>query len=193
MPSFAELRDKAGKAKDASVTKFQDTKDRHSSVPLKNTNWNPYDKNAAPPPPQAPPRINSQSRPPPVKPPLPPPPRRAGAPVSPAPVPSPSASPSPGPGPPPIIRSTRPSMPSTGPLPPPPSRTAAAARFPVRQPEPEPEPERQRPTPPVRKAYVPAEPQLDWTNLSQEDKEVFFAWLDEFFSRHLGRPVHVSS
>jgi hypothetical protein len=27
--------------------------------------------------------------------------------------------------------------------------------------------------------------QIDWTNLSPEDKEEFFGWLDEFFSRYL--------
>ena len=26
---------------------------------------------------------------------------------------------------------------------------------------------------------------IDWANLSPEDKEVFFSWLDEFFARYL--------
>ena len=30
---------------------------------------------------------------------------------------------------------------------------------------------------------------IDWANLSAEDKEVFFSWLDEFFSRYLGREI----
>jgi hypothetical protein len=30
---------------------------------------------------------------------------------------------------------------------------------------------------------------IDWANLSQEDKAVFFGWLDEFFSAYLGTPV----
>ncbi|KAK0234631.1 hypothetical protein EDD85DRAFT_844758 [Armillaria nabsnona] len=51
MPSFAELKEKATKAKDASMTKMQNTQDRHCSVPLKNTNWDPYNKQPPPPPP----------------------------------------------------------------------------------------------------------------------------------------------
>lgn len=30
---------------------------------------------------------------------------------------------------------------------------------------------------------------IDWTNLSQEDKDIFFAWLDEFFSKHLNTTI----
>ena len=30
---------------------------------------------------------------------------------------------------------------------------------------------------------------IDWSNLSTEDKQAFFSWLDEFFSQYLGRPV----
>ncbi|KZV65897.1 hypothetical protein PENSPDRAFT_756132 [Peniophora sp. CONT] len=30
---------------------------------------------------------------------------------------------------------------------------------------------------------------IDWANLSYEDKQVFFSWLDEFFSRYTGRPI----
>jgi hypothetical protein len=26
-----------------------------------------------------------------------------------------------------------------------------------------------------------SEPEINWTNLSRQDKEVFFSWLDEFF------------
>lgn len=29
------------------------------------------------------------------------------------------------------------------------------------------------------------EDHIDWANLSQEDKDEFFSWLDEFFSRYL--------
>ena len=29
------------------------------------------------------------------------------------------------------------------------------------------------------------EPAIQWSNLSLEDKQVFFSWLDEFFSRYL--------
>jgi hypothetical protein len=29
---------------------------------------------------------------------------------------------------------------------------------------------------------------IDWANLSHEDKQVFFTWLDEFFARYLDQP-----
>ncbi|KAJ7482222.1 hypothetical protein B0H11DRAFT_2022135 [Mycena galericulata] len=188
MPSFAEMRDKAAKVGNAGVTKMQNTKDRHTSVPLKNTNWDPYSK--TPPPPPAP-RPNTQNRP---RPAFQPPPQRNGSSAGAAPSSSPSAASAP--GPPPIVRATRPSLPSASSSsspPPPPVRPPVASRF--RNPEPEPEPEEHRPTPPappVRKTFRPASTnvdELDWSNLSQEDKEVFFAWLDEFFSRYLGRPI----
>ncbi|KIY62865.1 hypothetical protein CYLTODRAFT_426589 [Cylindrobasidium torrendii FP15055 ss-10] len=82
MPSFAELRERAEKAKDAGVSKFQNTRDRHSSVPLKNTNWDPYSgKPPPPPPPQMrsgtsaihSPRSSISAHP------TPPPPQRAGS------------------------------------------------------------------------------------------------------------------
>jgi len=44
------------------------------------------------------------------------------------------------------------------------------------------------PPPIVRVSHSP-EPtgdRIDWVNLSHEDKEAFFDWLDEFFSRYLG-------
>jgi hypothetical protein len=31
------------------------------------------------------------------------------------------------------------------------------------------------------------QPVIDWANLSVEDKQVFFSWLDEFFARHSGK------
>lgn len=30
-----------------------------------------------------------------------------------------------------------------------------------------------------------SDPEIDWTNLSPEDKEIFFSWLDEFFGNYL--------
>ncbi|KAJ3789416.1 hypothetical protein GGU10DRAFT_372226 [Lentinula aff. detonsa] len=121
MPSFAELKQKAVKAKDATVSSVQNTKDRHTSVPLKKTNWNPYDGNGPPPPPA--PRTNSWTKPPKPEPPkLPPPIRRdtsnssnspgfSRSPQPPSISPSPSPSPSPAlpsRGPPVINRATRP-------------------------------------------------------------------------------------
>ncbi|KAJ7819525.1 proline-rich protein [Mycena leptocephala] len=159
--TVAEMRDKAGKAKNATVTSLQNTKDRHSSVPLKTTNWDPYAKNQPPPPP---PRANKFSRPV-VQPSFLPPPQRGGAAAE---SPSSSTPPSPAPGPPPIVRATRPSVPR---------------RL-------QPEEEKPAPAPPVRRFGArTAEQEIDWANLSPEDKEVFFAWLDEFFSRYLGKPI----
>ncbi|KAF5353422.1 hypothetical protein D9756_008023 [Leucocoprinus leucothites] len=31
--------------------------------------------------------------------------------------------------------------------------------------------------------------EIDWANLTDEDKQVFFSWLDEFFTRSLGIPI----
>ncbi|KAJ6476285.1 proline-rich protein [Mycena sanguinolenta] len=198
MPTFAELRDKAGKAKDATVKKTTDMKDRHTSVPLKSTNWDPYNKNPHPPPPP-PPRANKHTKPT-VQPSFPAPPQRGGSTAepsapSPGPGPPPIVRPSAAPGPPPIVRATRPSLPSSSSastLPPPPVRAPVLSRF--RQPEPEEEVPAATPPPPVRRvAARSAEKDIDWTNLSAEDKEVLFAWLDEFFSRHLNRPIGMAS
>ncbi|KAF7331158.1 hypothetical protein MSAN_02434400 [Mycena sanguinolenta] len=177
-------------------------KDRHTSVPLKSTNWDPYTK-GRPPPPPPPPRANKHTKPT-VQPSFPPPPQRGGSTAdssapspSPSPGPPPIVRPSAAPGPPPIVRATRPSLPSSSssPLPPPPMRTPVLSRF--RQPEPEPEPEEAAPPPPpirrVAARTAEKETEIDWANLSSEDKEVFFGWLDEFFSRHLNRPIGVAT
>jgi Wiskott-Aldrich syndrome protein len=50
------------------------------------------------------------------------------------------------------------------------------------------------PTPPRRSPAIShvqptIEDDIDWANLSKEDKEVLFSWFDEFFTRLLGVPV----
>ncbi|KAI0830091.1 hypothetical protein BC628DRAFT_1500702 [Trametes gibbosa] len=221
MPTLAELRSKAVKVKDAGISSLSNTKDRMSSQPSKNINWNAEIK-AKPPPPPKPvfkplpppsrtsPVASASSTPPPPasrpvtctapdKPPAPPvPTRRAGTSVThkpsvaaPFPPPRPPlrptanhdadtvASPSPPPSisaglplgpPPPIRRETRPDHPA------PPSRNLA-------------------PPSPVRKVQsVTAEPdKIDWANLTPEDKQELFSWLDEFFSRYLGVPISARS
>ncbi|KAF8883663.1 hypothetical protein CPB85DRAFT_393002 [Mucidula mucida] len=155
----AELKERASKVKDASVTKIQNTRDRHSSVPLKNTNWDPYSGKPPPPPPPA--RTSTSKRPTSLSPPpLAPPPQRAGSVVS----SSSTSSLSSGPPPPPVKRATRPpiSSPGSAPGPPLPQRSMSSA------------------------SYASQEAELDWRNLSQQDKEVFFSWLDEFFERSYG-------
>ncbi|KAF8183742.1 hypothetical protein K438DRAFT_1766616 [Mycena galopus ATCC 62051] len=201
----AELRDKASKAKDATVKAAVDTKDRHSSVPLKNTNWDPYNKTRPPPPP---PPTNKYNKPAPPKI-FGPPPQRGGesAPESPAPSTSPAPGPPPivrpsagagarGPppivrpsvkpgaaGPPPIVRSTRPSMPSTASssAPDPPVRAPVLSRF--QQSEPEAEIAVATPPPPIRRFGArAAEKDIDWANLSAEDKEFSLAGSTSFLA-----------
>ncbi|KZP05812.1 hypothetical protein FIBSPDRAFT_877103 [Athelia psychrophila] len=54
------------------------------------------------------------------------------------------------------------------------------------------------PPPPARRAARPGQEspyeeetsEIDWANLSEEDKQVFFSWLDEFFARYrAGNPA----
>ncbi|KIK09427.1 hypothetical protein K443DRAFT_385741 [Laccaria amethystina LaAM-08-1] len=86
---------------------------------------------------------------------------------------------------------------STPPLPP---RGLSAAPTPVRPtlptPSTAPAPSATGPPPIVRGTRPPKiglsasqEPTIDWTNISAQDKEIFFAWLDEYFSKLLGTPV----
>ncbi|KAH7909997.1 hypothetical protein BJ138DRAFT_1153976 [Hygrophoropsis aurantiaca] len=66
--------------------------------------------------------------------------------------------------PPPVPLNTRPDMPPPSRLPPPPQRSSKVQQ----------------------ETEDPSVDDIDWTNLTTEDKEVFFDWLDEFFSRFLG-------
>ncbi|EGO20181.1 hypothetical protein SERLADRAFT_411122 [Serpula lacrymans var. lacrymans S7.9] len=158
MVDFAELKAKASKAKDAGVTKLSNTKDRYTSVPSSKTNWDPNWK-AAPPPPPASRSTGSVTA--------------AAAPRGPPPLPPPQrphlgAGGSSSHGPPPVRRQNRPDdAPSPSPPPPP-------ARAPV-----------QHSYNPQSYAKTERTEEIDWANLSSEDKDVFFAWLDEFFSRFL--------
>ncbi|KAF9234594.1 hypothetical protein BU15DRAFT_78889 [Melanogaster broomeanus] len=155
---FAELKAKAEKAKDTGVTKMSNTRDRFSSVPASKTNWDPNWKRAPPP---APAPRGSAS--PSANSPPPPPPSRHRPDVSSA---GSSAAP-----PPVVPRASRPdgdvSAPSHyTPLPPP---TRSASGYP----------------PSHREAPRDVVDEIDWANLSPEDREEFFGWLDEFFSRYL--------
>ncbi len=133
--------------------------DKEISVPLKNTNWDPYNKQPPPPPPA--PRASISTRPS-----ISPPPSRSSI-SSPPPVPGQGAPP------PPIKRSTRP-----------PIRSATAGSPSSSVPSLPP-----RGSPASSYHSPPAEPEIDWTNLSPEDKQVFFGWLDEFFERSYGIPA----
>ncbi|KAG2072053.1 hypothetical protein BDR04DRAFT_1097335 [Suillus decipiens] len=148
MVNFAELKQKAEKAKDASVTKMVNTRDKFSSVPSSKTNWDPNWKRAPPP---APAGSSGNSRPPP---PLRTRPDASGS----------SRSSAASPPPPHGSRSGAPSPPSHSYIPPPPTRAKSSY--------------------PSQTVSTDVN-HIDWANLSQEDKDEFFSWLDEFFSRHL--------
>jgi len=159
MVNFAELKAKAEKAKDAGVTKMANTRDRYSSVPASQANWDPNWKRPPPPSATSSPRASTGGHPP--------PPLRSrpdvialGAGAAPLVVP----------------RVSRPTdsedLPvkaphSYTPLPPP---TRGASGYP----------------PSHRETSHDAVNRIDWANLTPEDKEAFFEWLDEFFSRYLG-------
>ncbi|KAF8736342.1 hypothetical protein AX14_000455 [Amanita brunnescens Koide BX004] len=127
MPSFADLKAKAVKVKDAGIEKAQNVKDRNTSIPMKKTNWDPYSGEA--PPPLPPPRVNSRSKP--AKPPLPPPPSRTGGSAARTPsLPTPSAPALPGrpvAGPPRLPARTPSSISASAVPPPLPSRGASAS------------------------------------------------------------------
>ncbi|KZT05275.1 uncharacterized protein LAESUDRAFT_702502 [Laetiporus sulphureus 93-53] len=172
---FDQLKDKAGKAKEYGVNKFTTTRDHMKSQPSKNLNWN-VDHRAHPPPPPAARPKNTFA----------PPPSRSGSSSSSIPARSPSeVSPSPSnrsplapppapprPGASAVVRkTTRPSDTSPSMPPPPPSRITSSYRT-------------------ASPHHVGDGPDhIDWANLSPEDKEVFFSWLDEFFARYLSTSV----
>ncbi|TFK92889.1 hypothetical protein K466DRAFT_643099 [Polyporus arcularius HHB13444] len=190
MPTFAELRSKAAKMADATGSKIVNTKDRMKSQPSKNINWD-ADIRSKPPPPPKPPkplpppsRTSSASSASTVatsqaertKPPVPV--RRAGSSASAAPSlgrsvsqasHSSSTSLNASLGPPPTVRrETRPDSVS-----PPPAYPSSSSLPRIQEPQAEEDADIDR---------------FDWANLSPEDKQIFFSWLDEFFARYL----HVS-
>lgn len=187
MPSITELREKAAKMADAGTSKIANTRDRMQSQPSKNIDWDAEIKPKPPPPPKPP-------RPPPPpsrtsstsssattsqpkdKPPVPV--RKADSSTTPIlsrsasqAIHSSSASPLPSMGRPPVIR--RETRPDATPLPPPPSRTSSNS---ISLPKATAQPHA------TKEADID---RIDWTNLSLEDKQVFFSWLDEFFARYL--------
>lgn len=136
------------------------------SIPLAKTNWDPYSGTPAPPPP--PPRVNANNRPTTasVKTFLPPPTRGSPAPSRSSPPIAPSISPL-----------QTPPLPSRSPMPLP-GRTGSQGPPPIVH--------STRPDLPVAQSRsMNNVPEIDWTHLSREDKEVFFSWLDEFFGKHL--------
>ncbi|OSD03738.1 hypothetical protein PYCCODRAFT_1434125 [Trametes coccinea BRFM310] len=210
MPTLAELRSKASKVKDAGVTRIVNTKDKMTSQPSKNINWHAEIK------PKPPPPAKPEYRPPPPpsrtssstssasaqsKAPAPPVPvRRAGSSASSSLARSASAtsqasnvSPSPPPRPPPRSIHSAASH-SVSPSPPPSTASSNHAGPPPpirRETRPDLAPPAPRPALSAAKVHDTAADidRIDWTNLSPEDKQAFFTWLDEFFSRYLGRPV----
>ena len=151
---------------------------------MSKTNWDPYSGEMPPPPP--PPRsiVNQKTKP--VF--LPPPSRTSSA-------TSRSLSSSSASSAPPL-----PSRGHSGPPPPPPRGTAVPPAPPVIRPSPsQPNlpPITNGPPPPIIRSTRPdfharpkipnppttsSDTEIDWSNLSPEDKTVFFNWLDEFFA-----------
>ena len=135
------------------------TRDRYSSAPASQVNWDPNWKRA---PPQS---ATSSPRAPTSGP--PPPPLRSRPDV----IASGAST-----APPAVPRISRPTdsddLPVKAPHPysllPPPTRSASG--YP----------------PSHRETSRDAVNRIDWANLTPEDKEAFFGWLDEFFSRYLG-------
>ncbi|KAF9040072.1 hypothetical protein BJ165DRAFT_1495201 [Panaeolus papilionaceus] len=203
MPSFAELKAKASKTTSSGVEKMQNVRDRNTSVPLKKTNWDPY--SGAPPPPPPPPRslVNRNTKP--ALSPLLPPPSRTSNPASPSLSRAPSVSPAPA-LPARSFSSASSASVSANPPPPLPSRGNKPATFtppvlPSRSPSvlsstsmasslqgfgpPPPVKRDTRPTLSAHSSIAPRngeDTKIDWINISAEDKEVFFSWLDEFFA-----------
>ena len=166
---------------------------------MKKTNWDPY--SGAPPPPPPPPRSLVNQRTKPELPSFGPPPSRTGSAASSSVATNRAASSSPSPGPAPPLPTRKPSsippaLPSRSnsgeaPPAPPPRSVAPVARTDLPAGPPPPVVRSTRPdfATPVSEASsklpLVHTKALDWSNLSQEDKEAFFDWLDEFFSKHL--------
>ncbi|KAG1759950.1 hypothetical protein EDD22DRAFT_903618 [Suillus occidentalis] len=151
MVNFAELKQKAEKAKDAGVTKMVNTRDKYSSVPSSKTNWDPNWKRAPPPAPAG----SAGNGPPP--PPLRTRPDASGSPRSSVVSPSPPWAHG--------SRSDAPSPSSYSHISPPPTRAQSSYLS--------------------RTESADQVDHIDWANLSQDDKDEFFSWLDEFFSLYL--------
>lgn len=139
-----ELRAKAEKAKDSSVQKLQNTRDRLSSQSSKNLEWDANHK-------RPPPGIVEVGH------------TRSSSSISLSKKPSPPPPPPPHRGPTPVRRDSRPESTSAYAPPPPPSRVSSG----------------------WKQRGVDNAEKIDWANLSPEDKQVFFSWLDEFFERLL--------
>ena len=154
------------------------------SVSMAKTNWDPYSGNPPPPPPPPKSLINQKTKPPVA---FPPPPSRTSSAASRSLSSSSSAS-----LPPPL-----PSRGQSGPPPPPPRGTAVPPALPVIRPQPNPLPTITSGPPPIVRSTRPdfharpkipkppttsSDTEIDWSNLSPEDKAIFFSWLDEFFT-----------
>lgn len=156
VPLFPDLKDRANKAKTTGLTKFNDTRDKYSSRSSKDFDRDTIEARRA--------QYSSpttQAAPSPPRPPPPPSHARSASVARPSTLNAPPVNARP-----PVVR--RESRPDSNvdvrthaPLahPPPPMRSAATANAQANE--------------------------IDWAHLSVQDKEVFFSWLDEFFSRHL--------
>ncbi|KXN91367.1 hypothetical protein AN958_01024 [Leucoagaricus sp. SymC.cos] len=206
---LADMKAKASKVANSGVEKVQNVRDRNTSVPLKKTNWDPY--GGAPPPPPRP-GVNPNTKPQALTH-LPPPPSRTGSSISSGSTSPPTLNRLPS-----IASSVAPPLPSRvnsigGPPPlPRRSNTLEPPPLPERRASPSPTishsllplPPSRSPLPPSRPLTTPPPPvvnlftkpeapaekdEIDWANLTDEDKQVFFSWLDDFFGHFFGVPV----
>ncbi|TFK47146.1 hypothetical protein OE88DRAFT_1811330 [Heliocybe sulcata] len=174
---LADLKTKALKAKDATVSKVVNTKDRMQSTPSAKTNWD-YSN----PPVRRPPPVPMKSRdselygPPPV--------RQNSKPESSESMENVHARPSP-------VLTSRPSVTPRASKPAIPTRTVPEEDLAYEPPRPPPMPTRRSAaSAPIQESHTEEViDRIDWVNLSQEDKDVLFSWLDEFFTHLLGQPI----
>ncbi|KZT25047.1 hypothetical protein NEOLEDRAFT_1134269 [Neolentinus lepideus HHB14362 ss-1] len=165
---LADFKTKVIKAKDATVTKVVNTKDRMQSTPSAKTNWD-YSN----PPERRPPPIPLKSRESELY--GPPPTRQNSKPDS----SSENVRPS-------LVLSSRLSVPNRSSKPVVPTRSE---KFEYASPRPPAMPARRSTASIQTAAHDEVIDKIDWVNISAEDKEVFFSWLDEYFTYLLGRPV----
>ncbi|KAL5520559.1 hypothetical protein ACEPAG_9783 [Sanghuangporus baumii] len=198
--NVATIKDKAVSAKNATATKIQNTRDKHTSTPMAKTRFADagYMPKASSPPPPPPPgarRSFNASR---------------GSLESAGAEAYGHDSTDRFAAPPPVVRTTKPSLNarSASPSSPPPSHRlsvferAKAFNNSIHSPSsPAPPPPAPR-TPSQRWSQPASKPsqvpstndsadanvdidKIDWANLSPEDKETFFGWLDEFFAQYI--------
>lgn len=171
--NVADLKARATKAKDYTSEKFTNTRDRYSSAQSKDINWETEEFKRKKPPPLPPPLRRSK-------------PGEDGSEHARNGSVSSVVDGSESQGPSPVVSKPSVPLPPTRGRPPlPPVRRGSIQS---ERPSSTSSPVAQDPSP-TRVAPSRTGSKIDWANLSQEDKQVFFGWLDEYFARYLGSSV----